>query len=796
MKVVRLNLGCVCFAASLAAQSYTIQTIAGSDFIGDGGAATAAILSQAEGIAVDGPGNIYVADAGNNRVRRISPDGAIHTIAGTGVGGYTGDGGSAIQAQLSHPYGIALDASGNLYVADLGNARVRKVGIDGNISTVAGGGTTTAGGGVEGVNARFTAPRNVAMGSDGSLYISDFGANQVFRMLATGALELMAGSGIAGSFGDGGLATLAGLRSPAGVAVDGNGTLYIADSGNNSIRRVFQGVISSVFTADGPTGVVVGPSGGLYVGGSDYIGTTLRQFASGGAHDLAVDAAGNVFFTTGSLILMATANGGLTTVAGTGASPYYGGDGGPAASARLNAPAGIARNAAGNWYVTDSGNNRIRMITPSGFITTAAGTGQAGSGGDGGPATLAQLNNPRGLAIDAGQNLYIADAANHRVRKIAPSGMITTVIAGLNDPEALAAGDGGDLYVADAGDNRVLKLSASGVVSVAAVTPAPSGLAFNAVNNLLIATGSRIVELKNDGSLVAVADGLNHPNALAVAPTGDLLVADAAGNSIWRASLGGALSLIAGTGTAGYSGDGGPAAQAQLNAPSGIALDDSGVIWVVDTGNNRVRTLTSSGDVGTITGISIVSAASLQPGPIAPNEIVTIFGSGFDPNTVKLSFSGQQSTIFYADAGQINALAPATLSTGTDAEVDISVGGNMQSTTSVQIVDAAPGIFTTANGIGQAAAVNQDGSLNSTSNPAVRGSILSLYATGGGQSLGASVTIGGQTADVLYGGPAPGFPGLMQINARVPALAPPGSIPIILTVGMASSQDGVTVAVK
>jgi uncharacterized protein (TIGR03437 family) len=790
----------VCVIASLAAQSYTIKTVAGTDFVGDGGTATSAILSQAEGIGIDAMGNIYIADAGDCRVRKIALDRTIETFAGTGICGFSGDTGPASLAQFNQPYGIALDASGNVYIADLGNARVRKVSTDGTISTVAGGGIIPAANGVEAASAQLNAPRNVAAGTDGSLYISDFGANRVYRVLPNGVLTVAAGSGVAGAFGDGSTATLAGLRAPAGIAVDPAGTLYIADSGNNIIRRVNQGAISTVFAIDQPTGVALGADGTLYVGAQNYIGTPAQQFsgAFGGALDLAVDAANNLYFTTGPLAVQTNSAGALTIVAGSGASRYYGGDGGPAASARLHAPSGIARDASGNWYIADSANNRVRMISPAGIMSTLAGTGDAGSAGDGGPALLAQLNNPRALAIDSGLNLFVADSGNHRVRKIDPSGIITTVLAGLQDAQAVLTDALGNLYIADAGAGHVLKFSATGVLSTIAVTQAPSALAFNTGGILLIATGSSIVELKRDGSLASVAEGLGHPSAIAVTPAGQLLVADSAGHAIWAGTLAGPFRVIAGTGVPGFSGDAGPAEQAQLNSPSGIGVDDTGTTWVADTGNNRIRTLVSSGDVGAISTVSIVNAASLQPGPVAPNEIVTIFGAGFDPASLTVSFGGQQATVFYANGGQINLLAPATLTPGAEADLDISSGGSPLASASVPITDAAPGLFTTDSGSGEAAAVNQDGKLNSGESPASQGSIVLLFGTGGGTTEGTiSVTIGGVPADVLYGGPAPGFPGLMQINARVPKkLSQTGALPVTLSVGGAAAQSGVTIAVK
>src|SRR5580704_11139802 len=221
--------GLACCAAT-----YTIQTVAGTDNAGNGGSALSAALSQPEGIAVDSSGNVYVADASANRVRIIAPDGSIQTFAGTGAAGFSGDGGPATAAQLNQPYGLAFDSGNNLYIADLGNGRVRKVGANGTIETVAGGGAfpaTNQGQGGLATSAQLMQPRNVTVAPNGFLYISDFGANQVYKVGFEGSLSLVAGTGTAGFSGDSASALLAQLNAPAGLTMDSTGALYIADSG-------------------------------------------------------------------------------------------------------------------------------------------------------------------------------------------------------------------------------------------------------------------------------------------------------------------------------------------------------------------------------------------------------------------------------------------------------------------------------------------------------------------------------------------------------------------------------------
>ena len=662
------------------ANSYTIQTVAGNNSVGDGGPALAALFSQTEGIAVDNRGNIYVADADNNRVRRIGSDGAISTVAGNGMAGFAGDGGPARSAQLNQPYGLAVDTTGNLYIADLGNARVRKVTLDGNIQTVAGGGNLAQGGtalGGSALNAQFAAPRNVAVGTDGTLYISDFGANIVYSVSPAGNLTILAGTGGAGFGGDGGSAVLAQLSAPAGVAAAADGSVYIADSGNNCIRRVFDNVIGTVFNVAGPTGVAVS-GGSLYIAAGSYLGSLYTSYSGvSAALDLAVDASGNVFATSGQFVFEVTNLGDMNTIAGSGSGLYFSGDNGPANYARLHTPSGIAGDEQGNKYIADTANNRIRKITAAGVISTFAGTGAAGADGDNGPAILANLNSPQSVAVDAAGAVYIADTGNNKIRKITPDGNIATVLAGLNNPRYVTVDAAGAVYIADTGNDRVLRITTAGTISVLAQVLKPAAVMADAGGNIWISEPTRVSKIAASGAFSIVADGLQAPGGLALTPDGELLIAETGTNLIRSWTLSGGLATVAGTGLPGFSGDGTAATSAQLNSPSDLVVDANGVIWVADSGNNCVRTLTFSTSVAPqqVMGPALVNAASLVSGEIAPGEIVSIFGSGFDPNNTQLLFDGKRATIFYLGTGQINALAPVDLVPNTTAQISIVVDG-------------------------------------------------------------------------------------------------------------------------
>jgi sugar lactone lactonase YvrE len=329
---------------------------------GDGGPALSAQLNYPEGVAADAAGNLYIADRNNNRIRKVSSTGTITTVAGTGSAGFSGDNGPATSAQLNYPSSVALDPFGNLYIADQNNNRIRMVSPTGAITTVAGNGSAGyTGDNVPATSSALNYPTGVAADSSGNLFIADTQNNRI-REVSGATITTVAGNGNFTYTGNGGPATSAGLEKPQGVAVDSNGTLYIADTDNNWIRAV-----------------------------------------SGGT---------------------------ITAVAGTNA-PGYSGDLGPATSARLWFPGGVATDPVGNVYIADSVNNVVRKFAPEGNISTIAGSPNAAFSGDGGPAILApQINGPWGVAVDPSGNLYFADSSNDRIREISSSGTISTVLSG------------------------------------------------------------------------------------------------------------------------------------------------------------------------------------------------------------------------------------------------------------------------------------------------------------------------------------------------------------------------------
>ncbi|HLW77933.1 MAG TPA: hypothetical protein VKS01_13140 [Bryobacteraceae bacterium] len=803
---------CACLSAQSANVAYEIDTLAGSNFIGDNGSATLAILTQAEGVAADKSGNLYIADAGMNRIRMVDRAGTIATIAGTGVAGFSGDGGPASAAQLNAPYGIVLDGIGNLYIADLGNARVRKIGLDGNIATLAGGGSLPPAPANEGSPAtmmRLSAPRNLAFDSQGALYISDFIGHRIFRVDSTGTFTTFAGTGIPGLAGDNGSPALAELSFPAGLAFDLSGNLYVADSGNHLVRKIANGRISTFAHASTPTGIATDSLGTVYVADpeagailtlpSNAPPVSLPVFAL----DLAFNIDGHLYAAQGGDVIRVSYSGPGSAIAGGGSSAS--GDGGPATSALLHHPTGVAVDRLGNLYIADRDNNRIRRVAPGGTISTIAGTGDSGNDGDGGPAVKARLNGPSSVAVDASGHVYFVDSGNQRIREITSDKTILAVrFPGLIAPVYAIVDSSGDLFVSDPGLGAILEKTPVGVVTVLADRlNSPAGMALDSAGDLFFtdAGDQRVRRLDPSGDVADIAKGYwNAPRGIAIGPAGDLFVGDSGLEEILHVDSSGSVTVAAGTGSSGFSGDAGPAASAALADPWDLSIDSLGDIYIADRANNRVRRLSPApaAIVAPELAIAIVNAATGQPGPIAPAMLVYISGTGLtaadQPNT-RITFQMDSGDTFAAqilavDSSKITLASPPQLS-GSSAQVEILNQSSSIAQIAVTLAPAAPGLF--ADSTGQASALNQDGTVNSASNPAASGSIAVLYGTGQGVgALPAFVTIGGYPANVLYAGPVAGYPGLMQINVQLPSgYIGAGPQNVVVTIGDASSQPAV-----
>jgi trimeric autotransporter adhesin len=517
-------------------------------------------LNQPTGVAADVSGNIYIADTGNNLVRKYS-NGVTTTVAGAVSGGIAQYSGVATQTLLSAPTGVAVDTSGNFYIADYGYNLVRKV-TNGALTSPL----------------QVSGPVGVAVDAAGDFFVAAWGTDVVGEYTVGGVISTVAGNQAFGYTGDGGAAVSAELNSPAGVAVDPSGNVYIADYNNYVLREVTGGIINTV------AGTIYTSAVGDNGPATSAILFSPSYTATGPAGELyIVDANHNT--------VRKVLNGVITTVAGTGA-PGYAGDNGLATGAQLNSPWGVAVDSSGNLYISDSGNNVIRKVT-NGIITTFAGNTAATALGDGGAATLANLSGPAGVTLDAAGNLYIADFGNSRVREVGAASLTINTVAGngnagyngdgivpttaeLNGPIDVKLDALGNLYIADQ-TNNLIRIVSAGVINTFA------GLASNAAS---AAPGG----FGGDGG-AATSALLNGPSGIAInATTGAVYIADTSNNVIREVS-GGVINTIAGNGAPAYGGDGGPATAASVNFPDGVSVGPGGQIFIADSHNNLIRAM-------------------------------------------------------------------------------------------------------------------------------------------------------------------------------------------------------------
>ncbi len=525
---------------------------------------------------------------------------------------------------------------------------------------------------------------------------------------------------------------------------------------------------------------------------------------------VALDAFGKLYIADSGTnrVRQVTAAGTIATMAGTGAAGV-GQDGVAATRSNLYAPVGTAPGPAGNLFIADTDNHRIRVVSAGGVISTFAGTGLTPYSGqtsgappamqaDGLPALQVNLWAPRGVCVDRSGAVFIVDTNNNRVLRVTPNGATTQTVAGngtagdfgdggaaplaqLNQPGACALDTAGNLYIADSLSHRIRKVTPAGVISTVA--------------------GTGLAGFSGDGG-PATAAQLNAPAGLTVEDDGNLFVSDTNNQRIRQVTPDGAIRTIAGQGTAGFSGDGGAAPSAQLSAPAGLALDGAGNIYVADSGNQRVRRLVPQAAAAETTpaaplpALSAVNAASQVQGPVAPGEIVTIFGQGIGPSAgvratydasgllpttlggVEVHFDGLPAPLLYAQYGQVNAQVPYTVAGNAATHIEVFYQSQSAGTVDLSVTAANPALF--------AVALNQDGSVNAESNPAPRGTALIFFATGEGLTTGAAIsgmaaqppypqpklpvtlTMGGISCTMLYAGSAPGQAGELQVNAIVP----------------------------
>lgn len=688
------------------------------------------------GVALDTAGNVYIASFNQHRVFKVNASGTITVVAGSGAQGYSGDGvaGGASAASLFHPYALALDGSGNLYIADQYNCVIRKVDSSNTITTIAG---TPQSCGYSGDGGKATAgqlyyPAGVAVDASGNLFIGD-DSNCVVRrvILSSDVISTYAGNHSCGYSGDGGAATSAQLNSVSGVGTDSSGNLFVADSGNCVIREVVRSTqkINTVagnhtcgYSGDGGPAInaEMNQSFGLVVSGttitfSDYYNQRIRQFTVGGNINtvagngsacsgtcgeggpainaevyspvgLAATSAGTIYvannqnyvvdnFTVGGNLNLLAGNHNysnetlITGAPATGVILYYPfqiwddssgnvfvadsqnhmiredvkttslvnffagngtygytGDGGLATSAELTNPLGVARDSAGNVYIADSNNCLVRKVNTAGVITTVAGlvvgaSPRCGFSGDGGSANSAELYYPYGLAVDSKNNLYIADTSNNVVRKVTSTGIIST-IAGIGGISGFS-GDGGLATNAVLSQPQAVAVDPAGNVFIADYANCRVR-EVNAVTSIITTVaGNGYCGFTGDGP--AVTEGLANPQGLTVDINDNLFISDYTERVRW-VSPSGIMTTVAGNGLAGFQGDGGPATSAELYEPAGVALDSSGNILISDYNNLRVRGITAFPAVNTNTGNLSYGLTSV--GTTSAPQVLTVSALG------------------------------------------------------------------------------------------------------------------------------------------------------------------------
>ncbi len=673
---------------ALATGQATVVAGSGTEgYAGDGGPAVAAKLNAPTALAMDAAGNLYIADTVNNCIRKVTPGGTISTVAGNAAYGYLGDNGPAGSAQLAQPQGIAADSAGNLYIADSANNVIRKVAAStGVITTIAGDGTALMGGdGGPATQAQINYPTQVALDASGNLYILDSGNLRIRKLvLGTGIISTVAGTGAAGYAGDGGAASKAVLNSPSDITTDAAGNVYVVDTDSNRIRKitVATGIIASL----------IGNGQASY--GGDGGAATSAQFNFPG--DVVVDASGNIYIADNEnfrVRKVAAKTGLITTYAGSGVQGYAG-DGGQATAAQIDEIGALALDTAGNLYIADMGNNAIRKVNAStGVITTIAGNGTQGYSGDGSAATKASLYAPTGVAVDSAGNVYIADSGSNTVRKVtAASGVISTV-----------AGSGTGGFGGDGGPATSAQMGAYAVAVDTAGNLYVTDVASSRVRKITASTGiiSTIAGTGTEGYSgdggPATAAALSQPGDVSVDSAGNVYIADMGNNRIRKITAGtGIINTIAGTGTAAFSGDGGLGTSATLNQPGGICLDASNAVYIADTNNLRIRKLANSltpsitaGGIGPVYS----SATTIQPG-----SWVSIYGINLAPDTyiwnndfpkslggVTVTINGKPAYLWFVSPTQINLQAPDDTATGT---VNVTVT-NPNGTTTATVTLAA-----------------------------------------------------------------------------------------------------------
>ncbi|HEV1283859.1 MAG TPA: hypothetical protein VNU44_01050 [Bryobacteraceae bacterium] len=792
-----------------------VDTYAGGA-IRSGVPAQSVAFGNISGLVWDPSGNIVLCDTTYDVIRRVGTDGILVTIAGTGVTGYSGDGGPATSAQISSPISPQYDASGNLYFLDSGNFRIRRIDTKGMITTVAGDGEVTGPDGPGPATARSIAPAYFAVTPNGMIYLPDNNGN-LLRVTPAGNLEFF---------------VQIPFPTPGGLATDSTGNVYFFDQiiyyyPPQTLYRVTPSGEMSTY-ATYPISLNSKPGGFLTsdAAGNIYafVNSQLFRYAPDGTSEVrptpatlissspaAIDPSGKIAFSSG-IIQTFSAQAGLTTVAG--GNPQSAPDGTPLRDAWFVLPGSIAFGPSGDLYISEIRTCLIRKINAAGVLSTFAGTGTCSTSMV--PSGNAKTNNlpyPSGLAIDSTNRVWVANASAGVVYSIAPDGTVSAPTGNGCGTPTLAIDSKDRVYVLACGSlNRIL---ADGTLQqlFAPLYDRYSALGRDPSGNIYAGTpldGTYRINDNGVGTLVPYT-GQN----------GDSLAVDAKGN-VWQ-NPAGTLEVYSPAGAArfgiqngGSSGDGGPVVAADFSGATSLTFSPDGRLFFLQA--NRIRRIIGAGSsiAPVISQNGIVNATNYAGGPIAAGELISIFGTNFGatslnvnsaennalPSSIlgtKVLFNGRPGAITAMTPTQINVFVPYEIGSISSADVQVQVDDVLSATVMMPVAATAPGFSSSI--------LNQDGTVNTAANPAPRGSIVSFYGTGLGQMIpqlpdGALaiatpystpvnppiLTIGGQPATILYAGDAPGFPtGVFQINATIPTTINPGP---------ASVSNQVTVFVK
>lgn len=921
------------FADSAFAQpAYTVQTIAGSNPLGDGGPATNAVILNPNIVITDPSGNIYIAE-NQGRVRRVATSGIITTVAGTpgasASGSFSGDGGAAVQAALNVPLGLATDSTRTLlYIVEFQACRIRRVNLTtGIITTIAGDGVCRLGPDGNAATTSFDYPAALLMDSQGRLIVAERIGNRIRRIDTNGNVTTIAGTGTAGVAGNGGPAVQAQITSPASLTEDSKGNLFFTDTTNCLVREIdaSTGILHTIagsgcgFAGDGgpplqallsPGAVLATPSGDVvYMSDNGsrvrqinlnanqiatYAGTGTVGFSAdgGAASQTQLMGAGSMAFALdGSLLLAETfgvrridSNGIISSIAGIDPEA---GDGGTAPNAILAYPSYVALSGQGGFVFSDGANGRIRAVSSAGVISTVAGIDEfTGPSGDGGLAKNAGVGFVRGLTADAAGNIYIAQGAfqtpsTFELRRITPGGVIDRFgTATFALPTGLAVDPSQHfLYLSEAAGERIVKVDLTngsattfagqgapgatgtagfggdGGPSVNAVFSNPGQIAVDGAGNVYVAdtgnarirrisaSGNMIQTIAGNGGFVSSGDG--GPATVASISVFIGLTADSAGNVFFSESVkirrvdavSGIITTIAGGGIGGFGGDGGSALSARFADVEGMATDALGNIYFADLLNHRIRVLSPPTATPLITSVQTaggfpdiaqngwiaIKGANLAPSSVGSGitwDNAPEFASGMMPTqlaNVSATVNGKPAYIYYVSTTQINVLTPLDNTLG-PVQIVVTNGTNSSLAFTANLRAAAPS-FLLLGSTQYDAATHANGALLGPAaisvpgysfTPAHSGETITLYSTGFGLPVttliaGAStqsgqlpslptVQIGGAPAEVVFAGVI--SPGLYQLNVTVPATAASGDNALAVSYDGYTSPLGILIAVQ